>query len=137
MKTKKKTTNGTGRTNAFKRRFLPVFIGIALPAVALTAIPVTSDAGHDRYNHCSTPPRKIVGYCERCRTPIYAHYQVVGRDRCGAPRYAWVKQSHRCSQHSRHRGHDRSHYRDHSPHQSSGHHYRSHSSLYDFLRRFR
>ena len=118
MKTIQSTAIRSGVVTAFKRRFLPLILGIAVPAFAFLAIPAVSEAGHDRYGHCNSH-RKVVGHCSRCNTPIYSHYQVIGYDNCGAPRYGWVKQPHRCSHHSRSRGH---------PHLYS---------FYDWVRRFR
>ncbi len=91
---------------------------LALVAAATTlgfAVPSETQA----WDRCSTPHSRIISYLP-CGRPVYAVYQIYGRDRCGNPVGRWVTQHtscgcSTCSPRSHYHGHSHGGYRPSCP----------------------
>ncbi|MCA1963913.1 MAG: hypothetical protein LDL31_08220 [Prosthecobacter sp.] len=66
-------------------------------AAALTFIGFALPSETQAWDHCATPATRIISYTP-CGRPVYAIYQVYGRDRWGNPLGRWVTQQsgHTC-----------------------------------------
>jgi len=70
---------------------------VAAATVLGFAAPTTSNAWEPGYQtgHGNCGHSRIVSYLP-CGRPVYAVYQIIGRDRCGTPLGRWVTQRPSC-----------------------------------------